>query len=222
MAMAKRRKVGNLLALALLSLLAQQPMYPYEMAQTLKARGKDNSIKINWGSLYTVVQNLEKYGYIEVAGTEREGRQPERTTYRITEAGQAELTDWLRELLSIPDETPAPFEAALSEGMLLHPAEFVRLLTQRLTTLDEGNARREASLSAIAKQLPRLLLIEAEYQLAMRLAEASWVRGLLADITDGTIGGVDEWRRFHETGQVPPEIAELDERAKRGWVPDQP
>jgi DNA-binding PadR family transcriptional regulator len=220
--MAKRRKVGNLLALALLSLLAQQPMYPYEMAQTLKARGKDKSIKINWGSLYTIVQNLEKHELIEVAGTEREGRQPERTTYRITEAGRAELTDWLRELLGIPDEAPAPFEAALSEGMLLHPAEFIRLLTQRLTALDEGNARQGASLSALAKQLPRLLLIEAEYHLAMRIAEASWVRGLLADIADGTIGGVDDWRRFHETGQVPPEIAELDEKSKRGWVPGQP
>ena len=86
--MAKRRKVGNLLALALLSLLGQQPMYPYEMAQTLRARGKDQSLKINWGSLYTVVQNLEKNGFIEAVATEREGRQPERTTYQITEAGQ--------------------------------------------------------------------------------------------------------------------------------------
>ena len=63
--MAKRRKVGNLLALSLLSLLAQKPMYPYEMAQTLRARGKEQTVKINWGSLYTVVQNLEKYGFIE-------------------------------------------------------------------------------------------------------------------------------------------------------------
>ena len=58
--MAKRRKVGNLLALSLLSLLAQKPMYPYEMAQTLRARGKEQNFKINWGSLYTVVANLEK------------------------------------------------------------------------------------------------------------------------------------------------------------------
>ena len=114
--MAKRRKVSNLLALALLSLLAQQPMYPYEMAQTLRARGKDRTIRINWGSLYTVVQNLEKHGFIEAAGTNREGRQPERTTYRITEQGMAELRDWLRELLSEPDDQPTPFAAALAEG----------------------------------------------------------------------------------------------------------
>ena len=121
--MAKRRKVGNLLALALLSLLAQAPMYPYEMAQTLRSRGKDKSIKINWGSLYTVVQNLEKNGFIETASTEREGRQPERTTYRITEAGKAELFDWLRELLSIPEWVPTPFEAALSEAAIVGPDE---------------------------------------------------------------------------------------------------
>src|SRR6516164_956074 len=135
--MAKRRKVSNLLALALLSLLAQQPMYPYEMAQMLRTRGKDKTIKINWGSLYTVVQNLQKYGFIEEVGTNREGRQPERTTYQITEQGMAELRDWLRELLGVPEEPQPPFAAALSEGCILPPDEMVELLTKRLETLDK-------------------------------------------------------------------------------------
>jgi DNA-binding PadR family transcriptional regulator len=78
--MAKRRKVSNLLALSLLNLLMQRPMYPYEMASTLRHRGKDHAIKINWGSLYTIVKNLEKYGFIEAVEVDREGKQPERTT----------------------------------------------------------------------------------------------------------------------------------------------
>ena len=127
--MAKRRKVGNLLALSLLSLLAQQPMYPYEMAQTLRARGKDKNFKINWGSLYTVVNNLEKYGFIEEAGTVREGRQPERTTYQITAQGLAELRDWLAELLSVPEDENSAFVTALSEGGILPPDQVIKLLT---------------------------------------------------------------------------------------------
>src|ERR1700683_821767 len=95
MTVAKRRKVSNLLALSLLNLLMQRPMYPYEMASTLRQRGKDQSIKINWGSLYTIVQNLEKYGFIEAVEVAREGRQPERTTYQITEAGRGELMEWV-------------------------------------------------------------------------------------------------------------------------------
>ncbi len=217
--MAKRRKVSNLLALALLSLLAQQPMYPYEMAQMLRTRGKDKTIKINWGSLYTVVQNLQKYGFIEEVGTDREGRQPERTTYQITEQGLAELHDWLRELLSVPGDEQSPFAAALSEGGILPPAEMVALLTKRLATLDKGNAASEADLRLWTERLPRVLLVEAEYQLAMRLAEANWVRGLLKEIVEGTISGIDAWRRMHETGQPPEEFLELDELAKREWRP---
>jgi DNA-binding PadR family transcriptional regulator len=216
--MAKRRKVGNLLALGLLSMLSVgEPMYPYEMAQTLRSRGKDQSMKINWGSLYTVVQNLEKYGYIESVATEREGRQPERTTYRITDAGLAELTDWMRELLSVPDEAPTRFESALSEWLVLPPDDVTRLLTLRLETLDKAVARLRESLSVWTRRIPRVLLVEIEYQLAMRVAEADWVRGLIGEIVAGTFPRVDEWRRFAETREIPQEIRDLDELAKRGW-----
>src|SRR5215469_1869441 len=129
--MARRRKVSNLLALALLTQLTERPMYPYEMASMLRVRGKDNAIKINWGSFYTVVQNLEKNGFIEAVEVAREGRQPERTTYRITDAGRAELKDWMRELLSVPDESPTRFESALSEWLVLPPEDVTQLLTAR-------------------------------------------------------------------------------------------
>jgi len=218
---AKRRKVGNLLALSLLSLLGQRPMYPYEMAQTLRARGKDQNFKVNWGSLYTVVQNLEKYGFIEAAATEREGRQPERTTYQITEPGRAELRDWLSELLSVPEDERGGFVAALSEAGILPPDEVIGLLTTRLATLDKDNASQQAELSLWAERLPRVLLIETEYQLAMRVAQASWLRGLIGELVAGTISGMDGWRYMHATGKPSPEFEELDELAKRGWT-DEP
>jgi DNA-binding PadR family transcriptional regulator len=221
MAVAKRRKVGNLLALSLLSLLAQRPMYPYEMAQTLRIRGKEQNFKINWGSLYTVVGNLEKYGFIEAAATDREGRQPERTTYQITESGRAELRDWMSELLSVPEDERGGFVTALSEAGVLPPDEVIGLLTIRLATLDKDNSRQQADLRLWAERLPRALLIETEYQLAMHVAQAEWLRGLLGELVAGTISGMDAWRHMHETGELPPEFVELEELAKRGWI-DEP
>ncbi len=209
--MAQRRKVGNLLALSLLTLLMQRPMYPYEMASTLRHRGKDQAIKINWGSLYTIVQNLEKYGFIETVEVAREGRQPERTTYQITEAGRAELMDWLRELLSVPEREYSRFEAALGESAILPPEELAGLLRQRLDTLDAVNAQQQAELETVETQIPRLFLIESEYYLALRRAEADWVRALLTELTDGTFPGLDGWRQFHQTGQLPAEVRELVE-----------
>jgi DNA-binding PadR family transcriptional regulator len=214
---AKRRKVSNLLAVPLLSLLAQGPMYPYEMAQRLRVRGKDQNLKINWGSLYTVVANLAKNGFIEETGTIREGRQPERTTYQITERGQAELRDWLTELLTVVEDERGGFVAALSEAGILPPDEVIGLLSRRLATLEKENAARQADLRLWTERLPRILLIETEYQLAMRLAQSQWLRGLLTELAEGTISGIDGWRRMHETGEIPPELTELDELAMRGW-----
>jgi DNA-binding PadR family transcriptional regulator len=207
--MAKRRKVGNLLALSLLTLLTQRPMYPYEMATMLRGRGKDNAIKINWGSFYTVVQNLEKYGFIEAVETAREGRQPERTTYQITDAGRAELDDWLRELLSVPEREHSSFEAALGESAVLPPDELIDLLQQRLAALEKANGQLEAQLQELVTELPRLFLIETEYYLAQRRAEEAWVRGLLKEFTDGTFPRLDAWRRFHATGEVPDDVQAL-------------
>jgi DNA-binding PadR family transcriptional regulator len=209
--MAQRRKVSNLLALSLLSLLMERPMYPYEMASKLRERGKENAIKINWGSFYTVVQNLEKYGFIEAVETAREGRQPERTTYQITDAGHEELKDWMRELLSAPEREHTRFEAALGESGIVPPDELTDLLRRRLAALEEANGQIEAELETARAQIPRLFLIESEYYLAQRRAEEEWVRGLLKELTDGTFPGLDAWRRFHATGQVPDEVQALIE-----------
>jgi DNA-binding PadR family transcriptional regulator len=215
--MAARRKVGNLMALSLLTLLTERPMYPYEMASELRGRGKDQSIKINWGSFYTVVQNLEKYGFIEAVDVGREGRQPERTTYRITEAGLAELKDWLRELLSVPEREHTRFEAALGEAAVLPPDEVVSLLRQRLEALEASNAENEAGIRTWGAGLPRLFLIESEYYQAMRRAETEWVRGLLKEFTDGTFPGLEDWRRFHATGELPDYVqALLDQESQEG------
>ena len=205
------RKVSNLLALALLNLLVERPMYPYEMAATLRQRGKDEAIKINWGSLYTVVQNLEKYGFIEAVDVAREGRQPERTTYQITDAGREELKDWLRELISEPEREYTRFEAALSECAVLPPDQLAGLLQRRLDLLDAAIAQHETGLKGWLTQIPRLFLIESEYHLALRRAEAEWIRGLLKEFTDGTFPGIREWQLFHDTGKVPEEILTLVE-----------
>ena len=42
-----KRKVSNLLALAVLSLLSQQPMHPYELGRNLREHGDYRIIKFN-------------------------------------------------------------------------------------------------------------------------------------------------------------------------------
>jgi DNA-binding PadR family transcriptional regulator len=203
--MARRRKVGNLLALALLALLVPgRPMHPYEMAVLLRRTGKEQDMKIKWGSLYTVVQNLEKHGLITAVDTGRSGRRPERTRYAITAAGTTELRDWLRELVADPEREHPRFAAALSVLGVLPPDEVITLLRDRLCRLREDIEAGRQELRQVAAEVPRLFLIEAEYAEALRVAEAAWIEGLLDELTSGTLPGLAEWRRWHETGGAPP------------------
>jgi DNA-binding PadR family transcriptional regulator len=215
-----KRKLSNPLALAVLSMCAETPRHPYEMAQVLRQRGKQGSIKINFGSLYTVVQNLEKHGFIEAEVTERDGRRPERTVYAITEAGRTEMRDWLSELLSVPVKEYPQFEAGLSLAGSLPPDEVEALLRKRLAALDEGASAQARILEEWRAVLPEIFLVEADYALAMRRAEAEWLRGLLRRMEAGTLSGMDGWRQFYATGVPPQEWTELDERTSGLPRPD--
>ncbi|MHA6763578.1 PadR family transcriptional regulator [Streptacidiphilus sp. PAMC 29251] len=204
--------MGNLLGLAVLASVVQRPMHPYEMAMVLRARGKETDMPIKWGSFYTVVQNLEKHGYLEAAGNDRQGGRPERTIYRITEAGRGELEDWVRELVSTPETEHPRFEAGLSVLGALAPKEATELLHQRVVRLEQVTAAARLSLQENGREVPRLFLIEAEYDLAVREAELIWVRSLLDELTTGSFPGLDQWNAFHETGEVPPELTALAEK----------
>lgn len=207
--MAKRRKVSNVLALALLALLGPgYPMHPYQMVNVLRRTGKEHDMKIKIGSLYTVVQNLERHGFIKATGSHRVGRRPERTAYTITDAGRAELRDWLRELVAAPEPEYPRFQAALSVLSALSPDDVTLLLGERLRALDDDIASRRTMLEQ-GSDLARLFLVEAEYALAMREAEAAWVRSLLKELADGTFSSVAEWRDFHQTGRVPAEFTQM-------------
>ncbi|MEU1274967.1 PadR family transcriptional regulator [Streptomyces sp. NPDC002144] len=202
----QRRKLSNPLALAVLVTLWQKPMHPYEIAQTLRSQGKDATTKIKYGSLYTVVQNLEKHGFVEVADVERAGNRPERTVYGLTDAGRQEASEWLSDLLAVPAKEFPIFETALSFLAVLPPDEVVRLLKERLKNLEVEAVSGRAALAKLYETLPRLFLVEVEYQVHMVEAQTEWVRGFLEEIEKGSLPGVDGWRRFHETGELPPEF----------------
>ena len=196
--MAKKRKVSNLLALAVLSYLTQRPMHPYELGRTLRDHGDERSIKFNHGSLYMVVQQLERAGFITEQETSREGQRPERTVYALTAAGRDELHDWLRELVEEPQHEYPHFVAALSLIAALPPSEVLTLLRRRLTRLAEQRAEIRAIIDdTLAQGVPELFLIEEEYRLTLLDAESSFVERFIGWITDPEAGWGPLWAEFH-------------------------
>ncbi|CAI9402845.1 PadR family transcriptional regulator [Nocardioides sp. T2.26MG-1] len=194
-----RRRFSNLLALAVLSCLSERPMHPYEISQTLRERGKDQSIKLNYGALYAVVESLAKAGLIEARETVRQGRRPERTIYAITERGVEEHDEWLSELIGRPLREYHSLEAGLSLAAGLRPDDVARLLVERAVHLrGEIGAAEEMLKAGREMGLPELLLIEGEFRLTMLRAEHDHVVDLAARIRERRLGGVEMWHKIYE------------------------
>jgi DNA-binding PadR family transcriptional regulator len=201
--MTAKRKVGNPLALAVLACLFEKPMHPYEMASTMRERHKDESIKLNYGSLYTVMGALQRHRLIEPQETGREGNRPERTVYRLTDAGRLELIDWLSELIVEPAREFTQFEAGLSLLPVLPPQDVRKLLEQRCERLQSELKKAEVvRIHLNERKVPRLFSIENEYRWRLREAELEWTRNLIKEIDSGSLEGLAWWTAWHEPAEA--------------------
>jgi len=195
---ALKRTVANPLALAVLVLLHERPMHPYEMAATLRERRKEESIKLRYGSLYTVIELLVKAGFIAQKKTTREGNRPERTVYEINKAGEAEMRSWMREILSTPSKEYPRFEAGLSLLPALPPEEVTDVLETRVQLLKKDIEHIKSGLQqAKAMELPALFSIESEYRLVGLDTELSFVEKLIERIRKDGCGYLKPWKQWH-------------------------
>ncbi|GLV55266.1 PadR family transcriptional regulator [Dictyobacter sp. S3.2.2.5] len=183
-----RRKVSNLLALAVLSLLTERPMHPYEMSAVMRQRELSSVIKLNQSSLYAVIDALQREQWIMPVETQREGRYPERTIYTTTEAGRAELADWLRSLIRQPATEYTQFAAGLAFLGNLPPDEVVTLLQEYLQHLQPEIDQAKSNLERGSQLgVDRLFLVEDRYALTLLETRSTFVQQLIQEIHDGTL-----------------------------------
>lgn len=178
----KRDLSFGLWELAVLALLREHPMHPYEMQRLLRERRKDELLALKRGSLYHAIRRLSRAGWIEAGRTERQGRRPERTTYRITSTGRHELMRRLEGMIATPKRESSEFMACLSFLVLLAPEDAKARLDERMRGLEAEIAGLREQIAGTLERITRINLLESEYLLAMREAELRWTRGLSKDL----------------------------------------
>ena len=189
------------LALTVLALLHYQPLHPYGIQRLIKQWGKDQVVNVEQRtSLYRTIERLLAAGLIAVRETGRDPRYPERTVYALTDAGRRTARRWLEEMLAEPRQEYPEFPAALSHVPMLEPAELAEVLDQRARRLTEMLAALDANAAAEAAHgLPRIAMLETEYQRAVLAAEARWVTETVTQLRSGLLTwSPDELRAFAE------------------------
>jgi DNA-binding PadR family transcriptional regulator len=117
--------------------------------------------------------------------------------YALTDTGRAELYDWMRELVAVPQTEYPSFVSALSLVAVLPPDEVRQLLVARREALAEsGTAIRDDVASNLAAGVPALFLVEEEFRAELVATEQRFVAGLIERIDDPAFS--DGWREFHQ------------------------
>ncbi|TDC03683.1 PadR family transcriptional regulator [Nonomuraea longispora] len=178
---------ADLVGLTVLALLSVKDSHPYELQRLIVATHKDYVTGLP-RSLYHAVERLDGSQLIEPAETVRDGRRPERTVYRITDEGRGHLAGRLRNLIEVPDPDRRGFVAAVSLLGCLPAATARKSLRTRaavITGTVTGLAEQVAALRG--EEMPDVVLLELEYELAVQRAELDWIGTVLDRIERGEL-----------------------------------
>ncbi len=209
------------LGLAVLAMLMPGPLHPYGIQRLLKLWGKDHVVNVEQrANLYKTIRRLHEAGLIAVRQTERDHQYPERTVYELTEAGAQQARDWLTDMVATARNEFPQFPAALSFAMLMPPGELQAALEQRAAGLRKSLAGLEQALESLGSQLPRVTLLDDDYQRALTTAELTWIDGVLDDLRTGVLTW--DWEQLASVARrsVAPLAPDLTEEYISGY--DQP
>jgi DNA-binding PadR family transcriptional regulator len=183
-------------ALAVLALLFEEPMYPYKMWQLIKERAKDEVVNVRYrNTLYQTIDRLVRGGLITEKETRKEENRPEQTVYELTGEGRETALTWMRQMLAEPAEEFPEFPVALAYLPMLNMNEVKKLLEKRVENLKQKVSRLEEQTASVKGHVPRLFLLETEFILMKLKAETEWVELLIQDLDAGHIYWSEEWLR---------------------------
>jgi DNA-binding PadR family transcriptional regulator len=116
----------------LLGLLAQAPRHGYELKQEFE-QSFSGMRQLNIGQIYTTLARLTKDGLVQSRLVEQE-KNPARKIYRLTDAGQTALADWL--------ETPVEDNFEQVRNEFFHKLLVHALVTGNPTVSGDNSAER--------------------------------------------------------------------------------
>jgi DNA-binding PadR family transcriptional regulator len=150
----------------------------YRVGNDLLSWGADEWANVKWGSIYHALKSLTQAGFLL-----DHNDVPGRTDYEITERGEAEFMRLLRDAVRRPQPRPDFLGAALAMLPSLPRDEAIRLLRERLATLEEARDKAQAQVDAWAEP-PHVRELFGLWE-HTAAGGAEWTRGVIERLESG-------------------------------------
>jgi DNA-binding PadR family transcriptional regulator len=168
--------------LAILSLVAEQPRYGYQIEQVIEERGMREWTEIGFSSIYFLLKKLEKEGLVE-GRLEEAHRGPARRVYRPTPEGWEAYRAGVIEALSVPKRQYLPIQLGLANLPGIPAGEAISALNRYREITDD---RLEYVQAQRYRQWPLPYFVEAmfNHSLALLRAELWWCERFIKQLQE--------------------------------------
>lgn len=172
--------------LYVLGVLNERNAHGYEIRNLAQEADLAQWAAIGYGSIYHALRRMEKEQLVEKAVTERSGAYPQRTVYRITDAGRRTFLNLLRETCRTVHEPKYPLDLALVFIGQLSVEERVDMLRERLRTLhatQQDVLEKRTQLQDAGNQFASLRAV-LDHDFMLRKAEIRWMEDLIEKVPE--------------------------------------
>jgi DNA-binding PadR family transcriptional regulator len=173
--------------LVLLSLLAEEPMYGYQVNAVLEARNIRDWAAVSRPQIYYSLDKLTAAGLITVVADPGTGAGPERRVFRTTDRGRRRLAEALEDQRWTADRSRPAFLTFLALSWQALPGVFQRQLERRRAFLEGELAREAATLDDVLREVGHPHH-EAVWMVKLMIAEIKtelqWLDGVRREADD--------------------------------------
>ena len=171
-----------------LGLLSQAPRPAADIRRTLEAWHAEQWAGVAYGAVSAALARMAAEGLVAVVGAATAAKRPTRSSYAITERGQAEFLKLLREYWWDEKPTIDPFQVALTFMDRLPRAEVLAALRHRAARSRAFlEAWRSTWPEALPPGAPRVVAENRRLDIAHVEAETHWMEQAIAKIERGEL-----------------------------------
>ncbi len=162
--------------LAILSLVAEQAVYGYQIEKIIEERGMREWTEIGFSSIYYLLNKLEKRGWITSQMQNAVHQGPARRVFSITPNGLKFCQQESLVALSEPRVSPSHFQLGLVNLPLLGNSETSNALKHYEETLIHKKKELELKKNSYGNGIPAHVKTLFDHSLQLIEAEISWVK----------------------------------------------
>ncbi|HET9625948.1 MAG TPA: PadR family transcriptional regulator [Kofleriaceae bacterium] len=197
-----------------------QPVHGYEVRRELVTWHASEWASVKPGSIYNALKSMTSDGLLEVVSTDQVGGRPERTTYRLTPAGDDEFKGLLRETWWKVQPVVDPLMGAVSFLGMIARDEAIAALEERIAQVRSHLRQGEFVIASHdGSDSPDHVREMMRLMNARMASEIAWAEAFIARLRGGEYATLGD-KPWHPPG-AKTTIAASRPKAARGRKPRQ-